>query len=81
MVTVLMYIKSNHKNKIPGYIVPDRLLFEWSPRELWQLETENLGDWGPFFMQEHFFARMLQKVCQSHDQNLYYRNSKFETKC
>ena len=32
------------KNKVPCHAVADKPLVEWSPRELWQLETESLDD-------------------------------------
>ena len=38
------------KNKVPYHAVSGKLLVESFPRELWQLERENLGDWRKFFL-------------------------------
>ena len=43
MVTVFTYVKFK-KNEVPCHAVADKLLAKWSPRELWQSETEKLGD-------------------------------------
>ena len=45
-----VYMCTIKENKVPCHAGAHKLLVEWSPRELWQLETENLGD--KFFLQE-----------------------------
>ena len=39
-----IYICKIKKNKVPWHAVADKLLAKWSPKELWQSETEKLGD-------------------------------------
>ena len=38
-----IYVKLK-KNKVTCHAIADKLLAKWSPRELWQSETEKLGD-------------------------------------
>ena len=39
-----IYICKIKKNKVPWHAVADKLLAKWSPKELWQSDTEKLGD-------------------------------------
>ena len=43
-------------------------------------DRENLGDCGCSLCKNNF-VRLLKKICQSHNQKLYFKNFKFETKC
>ena len=39
-----VYVCKIKKNKVPCHAVADKMLAKWSPRELWQSETEKLSD-------------------------------------
>ena len=73
------------KYKVDCHVVAFKLLGEWSSRELRSLQTRiqeisqflgsssSLGN--QFLLLERFYSRIIEQICQSHDQQLYFRKS------
>ena len=58
---LFIYVKvATVKQKKRGHVVADNLLVEWSPRKLWRLEEDDLGDQRQFFLHGEFRSRMFK---------------------
>ena len=64
------------KNKVPCHAVAYKLLGEQSSRELRPSQTRIQAiSWRQFLLLEISCSIIIQQVCQSHDQQLYFRKS------
>ena len=64
------------KYKVNCHVVAFKLLGEWSLRELRSLQTRIQAiSYRQFLLLERFYSRIIEQICQSHDQQLYFRKS------
>ena len=72
------------RNKVPCHTAADRQIIRESRTDIQTMSADRCRIQvirKSSLCKKIFVARMLQKLCQSHDQNWYFKNSKFETKC
>ena len=60
-----VYICKIKKNKVPCHAVADKLLAKWSPMELWQSETEKLGDRDQNYLKQNVDCNLCRSCRKS----------------